>query len=67
VKRALQLNAAAVIFAHNHPRATVEPSEDDLKLTKHLKNALALVDVDVLDHFVVAGSKVTSFSDQGLL
>jgi DNA repair protein RadC len=67
VKRALQLNAAAVIFAHNHPRATAEPSEDDLRLTKHLKKALALVDVDVLDHLVVAEGGTMSFADREFL
>jgi len=66
VKRALQLNAAGVIVAHNHPGAILEPSEDDLRLTKHMKKALALVDIDVLDHLVVAGGKVVSFADRGL-
>ena len=67
LKRALELNAAGVIFAHNHPGGTLEPSEDDLRLTKHMKKALALVDIDVLDHLVVVGSKVVSFADRGLL
>jgi DNA repair protein RadC len=67
VKRALQLNAAGVIVAHNHPGASVQPSDDDIRLTRELKNALALVDVDVLDHLVIADSAVTSFADRGIL
>jgi DNA repair protein RadC len=67
VKRALQLNAASVIVAHNHPRATAEPSDDDLKLTTSLKKALALIDVGLLDHLVVAGGGVMSFADRGML
>ena len=65
--RALLLNTAAVLFAHNHPGATVEPSEDDLRLTKHLKKALALVDIGVLDHLVVTGGAATSFAERGVL
>jgi DNA repair protein RadC len=67
VKRALHHNAAAVIFAHNHPSGLAEPSRADELLTKALKEALALVDVRVLDHFVVAGNSVLSFVEQGLL
>lgn len=67
VKRALQLNAAGVIVAHNHPGASVQPSDDDIQLTRELKKALALIDVDVLDHLVIADGAVTSFADRGLL
>ena len=67
VKRALHHNAAAVIFAHNHPSGVAEPSRADEMLTQALKQALALVDVRVLDHFIVAGSGVLSFAERGLL
>ena len=67
VKCALKHNAAAVIFAHNHPSGVAEPSHADEMLTRSLKSALALVDVQVLDHFVVAGSATTSFAERGLL
>jgi DNA repair protein RadC len=67
VKRSLANNAAAVIFAHNHPSGVAEPSHADELLTQSLKQALALVDVRVLDHFVVAGNGVMSFAERGLL
>jgi DNA repair protein RadC len=67
VKCALKHNAAAVIFAHNHPSGVAEPSHADEILTRSLKAALALVDVQVLDHFVVAGSRTMSFAERGLL
>lgn len=67
VKRSLVNNAAAVIFAHNHPSGVAQPSHADELLTRSLKDALALVDVKVLDHFVVAGSAVMSFAERGLL
>ena len=67
VKGSLVNNAAAVIFAHNHPSGVAEPSRADEMLTQSLKQALALVDVKVLDHFVVAGSGVISFAERGLL
>jgi DNA repair protein RadC len=67
VKCALKHNAAAVIFAHNHPSGVAEPSHADEILTRSLKSALGLVDVQVLDHFVVAGSATTSFAERGLL
>lgn len=67
VKRSLVNNAAAVIFAHNHPSGVAEPSHADELLTRSLKEALALVDVRVLDHFVVAGNGVMSFAERGLL
>lgn len=67
VKAALKVNAAAVLFAHNHPSGVAEPSQADQQLTTALKNALGLVDVRVLDHFIVAGSSVLSFAERGLL
>lgn len=67
VKHALQHNAAAVIFAHNHPSGVAEPSRADELLTASLKQALALVDVRVLDHLIVAGSAMTSFAERGLI
>lgn len=67
IKSALAYNAAGVIFAHNHPSGDVEPSAADKLLTETLKTALALVDVRVLDHAVIAGNKVLSFAEEGLL
>ena len=67
VKRSLFNNAAAVIFAHNHPSGVAEPSHADELLTQSLKQALALVDVRVLDHFVIAGGGVMSFAERGLV
>ncbi len=67
VKKSLFNNAAAVIFAHNHPSGIPEPSRADEALTQALKQALALVDVKVLDHFVIAASGVMSFAERGLL
>ncbi len=67
VKRALAHNAAAVILAHNHPSGVAEPSQSDQLLTIALKQALSLVDVRVLDHFVVAVGQTLSFAEKGLL
>jgi DNA repair protein RadC len=67
VKAALAHNAAAVVFAHNHPSGVAEPSRADELLTSALKQALALVDIRALDHFVVAGQRVVSFAERGLL
>jgi DNA repair protein RadC len=67
VKRALYHNAGAVILAHNHPSGVAEPSHADETLTQALKQALALVDIRVLDHFIVAGSAVLSFAERGLM
>jgi len=67
VKAALACNAAAVIFAHNHPSGVAEPSRADELLTVALKQALALVDIRTLDHFIVAGHRVVSFAERGLL
>lgn len=67
VKRALHHNAASVIFAHNHPSGVAKQSAADELLTSQLKQALALVDVRVLDHFIVAGNHTLSFAERGLL
>jgi len=67
VKSALRYNAAAVIFAHNHPSGVAQPSQSDELLTRNLKEALALVEVKVLDHFIVAGHQAISFAERGLL
>jgi DNA repair protein RadC len=67
VKTALQHNAAALIFAHNHPSGVAEPSRADELLTQALKQALSLVDVRVLDHFVIGSGAALSFAERGLL
>ena len=67
VKVALAANAGGVIFAHNHPSGLAEPSRADELLTHALKQALALVDIRTLDHFVIAGSRVVSFAERGLV
>jgi DNA repair protein RadC len=67
VKRALELQASAVILAHNHPSGATEPSRADELLTQTLKSALALVDVRVLDHLVVGAADALSFAERGLL
>ncbi|MFC0166702.1 DNA repair protein RadC [Pseudoduganella danionis] len=67
VKAALASNAASVMLAHNHPSGSPEPSESDLLLTRALIQALALVDIRILDHFIVAGQQVYSFAEHGQL
>jgi DNA repair protein RadC len=67
VKAALRRNASGVLLAHNHPSGVCEPSDADLRLTSALVQALGLIDVRVLDHFVVAGSHVHSFAEHGQL
>ena len=67
VKAALAVNGAAVIFAHNHPSGLAQPSEADRTLTQRLKMALNLVDIRVLDHFVVGADEVYSFAEHGAL
>jgi DNA repair protein RadC len=67
VKAALKHNAAAVILSHNHPSGLAEPSRADELLTAALKQALALVDIKTLDHFVVGGTSTISFAERGLL
>jgi len=67
VKAALTYNAAAVIFAHNHPSGVAEPSQSDQRITERLKEALALISVRVLDHFVIGSDHPVSFAERGLL
>ena len=67
VKRALSHNAAAVIFAHNHPSGIAEPSNADISLTQRLKTALELVDIRVLDHFIIGNLQAVSFAERGLI
>lgn len=67
VRMGLKLNASAVIFAHNHPSGTPEPSRADEMLTNQLRQALSLVDVKVLDHLIVADTTVMSFAERGLI
>ena len=67
IKAALRNNAAAAILAHNHPSGVAEPSRADEMLPRTLKDALALVDVRVLDHLVVSTTGVTSFAERGLI
>ncbi len=66
VKKALKHHANSVIFAHNHPSGQSQPSDADIAITNTLKKALALIDIEVLDHFIV-GNEVTSFADRGLI
>ncbi len=66
-RRALELGAAAVVLAHNHPSGAAEPSRADEYLTQALKSALGLLDVRVLDHLVVGRDSVVSFAERGLL
>lgn len=67
LRRVLAHNAAAVILAHNHPSGVTEPSRADESITRRLTEALALIDVRVLDHIVVGGAETTSFAERGLL
>ncbi len=67
VKAVLMWNAAAVAFVHNHPSGIAEPSEADKRITERLKDALALIDVKVLDHLIVSYESSVSFAEQGLL
>ncbi|WIO74397.1 DNA repair protein RadC [Porticoccaceae bacterium LTM1] len=67
VRRALELNAAALILAHNHPSGIAEPSEADVQITDRLKRALELIDVRVLDHIIVGSGEVVSLAERGRL
>lgn len=67
VRGAIEKNAAAVILVHNHPSGQPEPSQADQRITQRLRDALALVDVRVLDHLIVGGTEVTSFAERGLI
>ena len=65
IKRALEHNAAALILAHNHPSGVAEPSQADRRITRRITDALALVDIRILDHFVVGDGEVISFAERG--
>ena len=65
VKRSLEFNAAALILAHNHPSGVAEPSQSDRRITRRLVDALALVEIRILDHFVVGDGEVISFAERG--
>jgi len=67
VKEALDINAAAVILAHNHPSGVAEPSQADERITKRLKSALELVDIRLLDHLIIGDGQATSLASRGLL
>jgi DNA repair protein RadC len=67
VKQALYHNAAAVIFAHNHPSGITLPSQSDKQITEKLKQALALFDIRVLDHFIIGDGDPYSFAEHGLM
>lgn len=67
VKRALQLNAAALIFAHNHPSGIADPSTADRRITQRLADACSLLDIRVLDHLVIGGESIVSFAERGLI
>ena len=67
VRKALELNAAAVILAHNHPSGVAEPSSADKGITTRIKDALEVFDINVLDHFVVTANECCSFADRGWL
>jgi DNA repair protein RadC len=67
VRRALEHNAAALILAHNHPSGITEPSEADRRITQRLRDALALVDIRVLDHFVIGDGEPVSLAERGLI
>ncbi|UYG08156.1 RadC family protein [Halomonas sp. M4R1S46] len=66
-RRALELGAGAIIFAHNHPSGVAEPSDADRRITARLREALGLFEIRVLDHFVVGDGEVVSFAERGLL
>jgi DNA repair protein RadC len=65
VKLALEKNAAAVIVAHNHPSGMAEPSNADIDITQRLKTALALIDIRLLDHFIIGRGDITSLANEG--
>ena len=67
VKQALRYNAAAMIIAHNHPSGIAEPSRADESMTKRIKDALSLVDIRLLDHFIIANNQVISLAERGFL
>ncbi len=66
VKKVLKQNAAALIFVHNHPSGNLNPSEEDIKITKKLQDAVTTINVKVHDHFIIAGNNYYSFADNNL-
>jgi len=67
IKRALQLNAAALILAHNHPSGEPNPSQSDIQITQKLQQALKMVGIRILDHIIIGGEEPVSLAEQGLL
>ena len=67
VKMTLKYNAAALIFAHNHPSGVAEPSQSDIQITRRLKDALALIEVRVLDHLIIGNNDIVSLAERGLI
>ena len=67
VKMSLKYNAAALIFAHNHPSGVAEPSQSDIQITRRLKDALALIEVRVLDHLIIGNNDIVSLAERGLI
>ena len=67
VRAVIEANAAAVVFIHNHPSGIPEPSEADLSITLKLQHALALIEVRVMDHIIVGGTKTVSMAERGLI
>ena len=67
VKQALNHEASALIFVHNHPSGNPQPSKDDLEITKKLKDAVSTIDVSIHDHIIIAGDETYSFADHGLI
>ena len=67
VERTLQLGAASLILAHNHPSGVAEPSQADLAITRRLRDALGLIDVRLLDHFIVGDTEIVSLAERGLV
>lgn len=65
IKRALHLNAAALVVAHNHPSGSCQPSEEDIRMTYKLNEALCVADIELLDHFIVGGKAVLSMAEKG--
>ena len=65
VKRSIDYNAAAIILAHNHPSGVAEPSQADRRITKRISDAVELVDIRVLDHFVIGDGEIVSFAERG--
>ena len=67
LKRTLELNAAALILAHNHPSGVAEPSQADERITKRIRTALEFIDVRLLDHLIIAGDTATSLASRGMI